>query len=56
MSARKLQDHQQCEGGHGPVHMHHVEFFAVAMRDWSLTIASDDLVSSALAALDWLTM
>ena len=53
MSARKLQDHQQCEGGHGPVHVYHVEFFAVAMRDRHLTIADDDqVISSALADLD----
>jgi hypothetical protein len=38
------------------VHMYHVEFFAVAMRDQHLTIVGNDLISSALAALDLLTM
>jgi hypothetical protein len=36
--------------------MYHVEFSAVAMRDQHLTIVGNDLISSALAALDLLTM
>ena len=38
------------------MHVYHVEFFAVAMRDRHLTIADNDLISSALAALYLLTM